>query len=240
MARNPYFQFKQFRIVQERSAMKVGVDGVLVGAWANGKGTRRILDIGSGTGLIALMMAQRNPLARVDAIEIDPDAFDECVFNIGQSPWKERVEAICCSFQDFVNDCSFKYDLIVSNPPYFSNGMKAPVLSRSKARHADSLPLDELLAGISSLLAKGAKTALILPAESLSEVKCLADQHQLFLSRLCTVKPNPVKPAFRILVEMTNIACPVVEEELMIEFEEHFDYTPAYRELTREFYLKFD
>lgn len=240
MARNPYFQFKQFRIVQERSAMKVGVDGVLVGAWADGEGAKRILDIGSGTGLIALMMAQRNPMATIDAIEIDPEAFDECVFNIGQSPWKERVGATCCSFQDFVNDCSLKYDLIVSNPPYFSNGIKAPVLSRSKARHDDCLPLGELIAGISSLLAKGAKAALILPAESLSELKRLTHQHDLFLSRICTVKPNPVKPAFRVLVEMTNVDCTLVDEELMIEFEEHFDYTPQYRQLTRDFYLKFD
>lgn len=240
MARNHYFQFKQFRIVQERSAMKVGVDGVLVGAWADPAGATRIMDIGSGTGLIALMMAQRNPSAQVDAIEIDPEAFEECVFNFGQSPWKERVGATCCSFQDFASQCSLKYDLIVSNPPFFSNGIKAPALSRSKARHDDSLPLDELLAGISSLLAKGAKSALILPAESLSEVKRLSGQHRLFLSRLCTVKPNPVKPAFRVLVELTNVECTLQQEELMIEFEEHFDYTPQYRQLTRDFYLKFD
>lgn len=240
MGRNNYFQFKQFRVVQQHSAMKVGVDGVLIGAWADISGAHRILDIGAGTGLIALMMAQRCPKAIIDAIDIDPEACTESKFNAEQSPWGERINVICSSLKEFIITTDQKYDLIVSNPPYFSNGLKAPHLSRSAARHADALPLEELMTALTQLLVKGAKTALILPSESLSEVKHLAEMNQLFLSRLCLVKPNPVKPVFRIMVEITNEQCSLKEEELMIEYDQHFDYTPEYRQLTKDFYLKFD
>lgn len=240
MGRNNYFQFKQFRVVQQHSAMKVGVDGVLIGAWAEVSGAHRILDIGAGTGLIALMMAQRCPSAIIDAIDIDPEACTECKFNAEQSPWAQRINVSCSSLKEYVKTCDQKYDLVVSNPPYFANGIKAPHLSRSTARHADSLPLDELMAGLAQLLAKGAKSALILPIESLSEVRRLTDINELFLSRLCLVKPNPAKPVFRIMVEITNEPCTLKEEELMIEYDAHFDYTPEYRLLTRDFYLKFD
>lgn len=240
MGRNNYFQFKQFRVVQQHSAMKVGMDGVLIGAWADVSGAHRILDIGAGTGLIALMMAQRCPEAIIDAIDIDLEACTESKFNAEQSKWADRINVSCSSLKEFVKTTDQKFDLIVSNPPYFSNGIKAPHLSRSAARHADSLPLGELMAGLMQLLVKGAKAALILPAESLSEVKRLAEMNQLFLSRLCLVKPNPVKPAFRIMVELTNEPCTLKEEELMIEYDTHFDYTPEYRKLTRDFYLKFD
>lgn len=240
MGRNNYFEFKQFRIVQQHSAMKVGVDGVLIGAWADVSGAHRILDIGTGTGLIALMMAQRCPSAIIDAIDIDPEACMESKFNAEQSPWAERINVSCSSLEEYLKTTVQNYDLIVSNPPYFSNGIKAPHLSRSTARHADSLPLDELMAALAQLLAKWAKAAIILPSESLSEVRRLTEKYMLFISRLCLVKPNPVKPVFRIMVEITNQPCTLKEEELMIEYEQHFDYTPEYRQLTREFYLKFD
>jgi tRNA1Val (adenine37-N6)-methyltransferase len=239
MPRNNYFQFKQFRIIQERSAMKVGVDGVLLGAWANVSGANRILDIGSGTGLIALIMAQRNLDARIDAIEIEPEAFQEALFNIEQSPWSDRIQIELCSFQEFAERTNQKYDLIVSNPPYFGNGVKVPLENRAQARHSDSLPLNILISGAVRLLNKTGKIALVLPFESLQEIQQLAVSNKLSISRLCRVKPNPKKPVFRILVELTNSECAVTENELMIEFEKHFDYTPEYREMTKEFYLKF-
>ena len=239
MPRNDYFQFKQFRIVQEHSAMKVGVDGVLLGAWANASGAKRILDVGTGTGLIALMMAQKNPLAKIDAVEIDPEAFQEAKQNVEQSKWSNRIHLECSSFQQFAERTDHKYDLIISNPPFFSNGVKAPLQNRSLARHADSLPLRDLISGAVGLLAENGKIALVLPIESLQEIQSLAVQNKLNLSGLCRVKPNPVKPDFRILVELTNSECILQEEELMIEFEKHHDYTPQYQELTKEFYLKF-
>ncbi len=239
MPRNNYFQFKQFRITQERSAMKVGMDGVLLGAWTDPSGSERILDIGTGTGLIALMMAQKNSLAQIDAIEVDPEAFKEAVQNIQQSHWSERITPELCSFQEFAEGSLQKYNLIVSNPPFFTNGVKAPVENRAQARHSDSLPLDILISGAAGLLRENGRIALVLPVESLPEITQLADSNKLFISRLCRVKPNPQKPDFRILIELTNEECTIQEENLMIEFEKHHDYTPEYKVLTKDFYLKF-
>lgn len=239
MPRNSYFQFKQFRIVQERSAMKVGMDGVLLGAWVNALGVDQILDIGTGAGLIALMLAQKNALAEIDAIEIDSDACNEAAFNVQQSDWSSRIKLFCLSFQEFAAETEKKYDLIVSNPPFFGNGVKAPDETRAQARHADALPLDVLISGAAKLLNENGQIALILPTEQLQEIKNLAEINGLFLSRLCRVKPNPVRPEFRILIELCNRPTTLQEETLMIEFERHHDYTPEYRELTKEFYLKF-
>ena len=239
MSRNNYFQFKQFRIIQERSAMKVGMDGVLLGAWADPSGATRILDVGTGTGLIALMMAQKNNRAQIDAIEVDQEAFSEAVLNCKQSSWNDRIELELCSLQEFTERTNCKYDLIVSNPPFFTNGVKAPLESRAQARHSDSLPLDVLISGAADMLFEKGRIALVLPIESLQEIGVLADSNKLFISRLCRVKPNPTKPVFRILIELTNSECVIQESELMIEFEKHHDYTPEYRELTKDFYLKF-
>lgn len=239
MPRNNYFQFKQFRIIQERSAMKVGMDGVLIGAWADAGNSNRILDIGTGTGLIALMMAQKNSTAQIDAIEIDDNALQEAKMNIENSRWRDRINLKLESFQDFTEKVTEKYDLIISNPPFFTNGHKAPLDIRALARHADSLPLDELISGAGRLLNLNGKIALVLPIDSLQELEQKAHENQLYISRLCRVKPNPQKPVFRILIELTNAKCEMQEETLMIEFEKHNDYTSEYKELTKEFYLKF-
>jgi len=239
MPRNNYFQFKQFRIIQEQSAMKVGMDGVLLGAWTDVAKAERILDIGTGTGLIALMMAQKNSLAQIDAIEVDPDAFHEAVQNIQQSHWSDRIHPELCSFQEFTERLSCKYDLIVSNPPFFTNGVKASVENRAQARHSDSLPLDVLISGAAGLLRENGRIALVLPVESLPEVTQMANLNKLYISRLCRIKPNPAKPVFRILIELANSECVIQESELMIEFEKHHDYTPQYKALTKDFYLKF-
>lgn len=239
MPRNNYFQFKQFRIVQERSAMKVGMDGVLLGAWTDVSKAERILDVGSGTGLIALMMAQKSSLAQIDAIEIDSEAVPEAVLNALQSQWSARIQIELSSFQEFAEQTDRKYDLIVSNPPFFTNGVKAPLENRAQARHSDSLPLEVLISGAAGLLTEKGRIALVLPIESLPEIRSLADLNKLFISRLCRVKPNPIKPEFRILIELTNAECTIQESELMIEFEKHHDYTPEYKALTKDFYLKF-
>lgn len=239
MPRNSYFQFKQFCIVQERSAMKVGMDGVLLGAWTDVSKAERILDIGTGTGLIALMLAQKNLSTQIDAIEVDPDAFQEACLNIQQSDWSNRINAELCSFQEFAERTSRKYDLIVSNPPFFTNGVKAPVENRAQARHSDSLPLDILISGAAGLLGENGRIALVLPGESLQEIVHLADLNKLYIARMCRIKPNPQKPVFRILIELAKLDCTIQESELMIEFEKHHDYTPEYKALTKDFYLKF-
>ncbi len=209
------------------------------GAWADTSDAQRILDIGTGTGLIALMMAQRNAKAQVEAIEIDPEAFQEAVQNVQESGWSNRIKLECCAFQDFVAHTDRKFNLIVSNPPFFVNSLKAPNESRSKARHTDSLPFSVLISGAAGLLNEHGRIALVLPIESLPEIQELAVLHRLFISRCCRVKPNPQKPEFRILIELTFDECVVQEESLMIEFEQHHDYTPEYQELTKDFYLKF-
>lgn len=239
MPRNPYFQFKQFRIVQEKSAMKVGMDGVLLGAWTDVSGAGRILDIGTGTGLVALMLAQKNQSAQIDAIEIDRDACGEAIFNAQQSQWSGRIRIFCQSFQEFAAEIKAKYDLIVSNPPFFSDGVKAPHQTRAQARHSDTLPLDILISGARKLMTSQGRMAFVLPVESLQEIENLAKTNGLTISRLCRVKPNPVKPDFRILIELSMQSTVFQEEALMIEYEKHHDYTPGYRELTRDFYLKF-
>jgi tRNA1Val (adenine37-N6)-methyltransferase len=240
MPRNNFFQFKKFRVIQERSAMKVGIDGVLLGAWVDTSGAGQILDIGTGTGLIALMMAQKSVSALIDAIEIDPNAFEEAVLNASQSPWRDRIQVACCSFQEFVERTDRKYDLVASNPPFFAkDGLKAPAQNRAQARHSDSLPLELLVSGATNLLTENGRIALILTVESLSKIKLLAISNHLHLSRLCRIKPNPSKTDFRILVELTRNECTTIEEQLMVEFEKHHDYTPEYKELTKDFYLKF-
>jgi tRNA1Val (adenine37-N6)-methyltransferase len=239
MPRNTYFQFKQFRIIQEHSAMKVGVDGVLLGAWVHAEGADRILDIGTGTGLIALMMAQKNSRAQIDALELDPDAFGEANRNFQQSGWSDRIHPELCSFQEFAERANLKYDLIVSNPPFFANGIQVPAPNRALARHAGSLPLDVLISGAANLLREKGRIALVLPAASLKEIEQTAISTNLYVSRMCRIKPNPQKPDFRILVELTNTTVSTQVETLMIEFEKHHDYTPEYKELTKDFYLKF-
>jgi len=219
--------------------MKVGMDGVLLGAWADPSDAERILDIGTGTGLIALMMAQKNNHTQIDAIEVDKEAFDEAVQNIQQSHWSERIHPELCSFQEFAERTTQKYDMIVCNPPFFTNGVKAPVENRARARHSDSLPLDVLISGAAGLLRRNGRIALVLPAESIQEITKLADLNKLHIARLCRVKPNPQKPVFRILIELANSPCTIQESELMIEFEKHHDYTPEYKALTKDFYLKF-
>jgi tRNA1Val (adenine37-N6)-methyltransferase len=240
MSRNNYFQFKKFQIIQECSAMKVGMDGVLLGAWTDALDAERILDIGTGTGLITLMLAQKNSSARIDAIEIDADAFQEAVLNVKQSPWNDRIQIELSSFQEFAEKADRKYDLIVSNPPFFAeNGLKAPTKNRAQARHSDSLPLEVLISGAANLINENGRIAVVLPVESLTEIKNFAIFNHLYLSRLCRIKPNPVKPDFRILVELTQKECVTSEEHLMIEFKKHHDYTPEYKDLTKDFYLKF-
>jgi len=172
-------------------------------------------------------------------LEIEPEAYNEALLNVQQSPWQEWIQIELCSFQVFAEKSDLKYDLIVSNPPYFTNGHKAPLENRATARHSDSLSLSALISGAIGSLNKTGKIALVLPIESLPELMKLVVLNNLFISRICHVKPNPQKPVFRILVELTKSECIFQEETLMIEFEKHHDYTPEYKELTKDFYLKF-
>ena len=236
------FQFKQFIIAQERCAMKVGTDGVLLGAWTEiSSDTRRILDVGSGTGLIALMMAQRCPEAEIDGVELDADAFEQGVENFERSLWDLNLFNYHASFQEFVQEIDDKYDLIVSNPPFFDHG-DSPNNSRKLARDMTALPLGDLISGASQLLAQDGRLALILPITQENHLKKILQKFDFTLARMTRVRGHANSPFKRILVEcqktaQKNANCSPRQDELIIEHRRHI-YTEQYKALVREFYMK--
>ena len=231
------FQFKQFTIHQQRSAMKVGTDGVLVGAWASVRANdRTILDIGTGTGLIALMLAQRNPEAEVVAVEIDSESAAQARDNVAASLWSDRVTVEECAVQDFVSDR--KFDLIVSNPPYFVDSQKCPDGSRNTARHTDTLSFSELMKAAERLLAPDGRFAVIVPAEAAMSVVAAGNLH---LVRRCDVRTKPSAQPKRVMLEFSpRFEGAALREELTIGDGTNGGYSPEYVALTRDFYLKFD
>ncbi len=234
---NNYFQFKQFTIYQDLAAMKVGTDGVLLGAWANLNNATKILDVGTGTGLIALMLAQRNSIAQIDAIEIDKHAYKQALINFTKSPWNDRVNGILSDFQTYKNPT--KYDLIVSNPPYFNNALKNDCSKKSTARHTDSLSYDELIHCAAQLLTDNGLFCVILPANERISFENMAKDNNLFLNKLLNVKPTPNKPFKRVLMEFSFINKKLIEETLIIEEFGRHQYSDAYKQLTKDFYLAF-
>ena len=232
------FRFKQFTIAQNKSAMKVGTDGVLLGAWTRCYEAVNILDIGTGTGLIALMLAQKSK-AGITALEIDEDASEQAIQNVNNSPWSNRIQVYQTAVQDFCKKTSSHFDLIVSNPPYFQQSLKNPGIKRSLARHNDSLPFGELITAVRVLLQHNGRFTVILPADSWSQFNNLAGQSGLFPTRKLLVKPNLKLPPKRVLVEYTYKDTVCETDEIAIEMYNRHDYTPEYKELTRDFYLAF-
>lgn len=214
--------------------MKVGTDGVLLGAWAGVGTAGRVLDIGTGTGLIALMAAQRNPTACIDAIEIEPVAYGQALENVSESPWADRIRLHLTSLQDF--NPPIRYDSIVCNPPFFKNSTKTPDSGRTMARHADTLPHEELIAHSARLLSEQGSFCFILPpAETLALLQT-ARQYRLYPFRITSVLPNPGKPPKRYLVHLVPYRTETTENELIIEISRH-RYSQEYKELTQDFYL---
>jgi tRNA1Val (adenine37-N6)-methyltransferase len=238
MGRNNYFQFKQFRVTQEKSAMKVGTDGVLLGAWAPVNGTEKsILDIGAGTGLISLMLAQRTD-ALITAIEIDPDAAQEAEENVKKSPWPAQIEVLNLSFQEYSVSCTRKFDLIVSNPPYFINNSKNHNARLTLARHNDFLPLHDLAEGIKRILYPDGNAAIIFPPEPASIFIKLAKLNGLHLYHTTEITPKPFMEPHRLLLAFSPIQRERLTNRIAIH-NETSDYTDEYKELTRSYYLNF-
>ncbi len=237
---NNYFCFKQFAIVQDNTPMKVGTDGVLLGAWCKCQGARRILDIGTGTGLIAIMAAQRTSSAQIDAVEMEPSACVDAIENIGNCPWQDRIELYNTTIQDFAADCANCYNLIVSNPPFFSNSLKASDAARSLARHDDSLPVADLFGCSVKLLAPGGILSVIIPVGRLDDFRHEASLHSMDIVRQLRVQPNNTLPCHRVLVEFgIGGGNQATDEGILVIEHEQGCYSPEYVQLTHDFYLKF-
>jgi tRNA1Val (adenine37-N6)-methyltransferase len=232
------FRFKQFSIRQDRCAMKVGTDGILLGAWATCKQATSVLDIGTGTGILALMIAQRSE-AIIDAIEIDKQSCEQATENIAGSRFKNRITPYCITFQDFLATRPPAYDLIICNPPFFTDSLKTPDHSRNLARHNDQLPFSIILEGAKFLLKPDGILSMILPFDDASSIISQAKSMGLFCNRKLSVRPKSNKSFHRALVEFSPSALPLEEKSLIIEMGKRHQYTDDFKELTNDFYLYF-
>lgn len=217
--------------------MKVGTDGVLLGAWADIEDDKSILDIGTGSGIIALMAAQRNAKARITAIDIDADAVAQAEKNISATPWRERIKCKCVDVRSFTGEA--KFDHIISNPPYFVENTHSPNRQRDVARSAESLPFKALVASAERLLREGGRLSVVLPVESASLFRYEAFE-RLWLSRLCSVVTIDGDTPKRTLMEFVYTDKPLMPrtEELVIQLRDG-SYSSKYRDLTKDFYLNF-
>lgn len=235
------FQFKQFTVNQDRCAMKIGTDGVLLGAWAKiDNQPFNILDIGSGTGVISLMLAQRSEAPTVDALEIDPDAHEQSVENFENSPWGDRLFCYHAEFTEFVAEMYEEeetYDVIVSNPPFYTEEVSSGDTKRDQARMTSSLPFEDLIEGTSLILSEKGIFNLIVPYKEETTVINLANQFDLYPFEITRVKGSPNADIKRSLIAFSFEKKDINFSELVIETERH-QYTDAYRNLAKDFYLK--
>jgi tRNA1Val (adenine37-N6)-methyltransferase len=234
---NDYFSFKQFTINQDKCVFKVGTDGVLLGACAEAEGKKRILDIGTGTGLIALMLAQRCE-AEIIAIEPDYDSFTQALGNVKLSKWSERIKVINCSLQEYVPD-NQRFDLIVSNPPYFINSLRNPDPLKSFARHNDGLSYSDILKGAGRLIQENGVLQLILPYAEGNIFIAEAQEYEFYCNTIIKVRPMQTHSIRRLILGFGKNKGKVNEKFLTIEKGKRHVFTEEYISLTKEFYLKF-
>jgi len=214
--------------------MKVGTDGCLLGAWADAESPEHILDIGAGTGLMTLMLAQRFENAQITAVELETNCAVQCKENIINSLWAARIETNNCAIQDFKTDKFF--DLIVCNPPFFSNAFAAPNLERHTARHDDSLSVAELFSAVKRLLSASGVFAVIIPSDRLKDFVAGAQKESLFVKQKTNVKPKPAKEPKRVLLSFCFDKSEIEENEMFIESSRGI-YSEDFRSLLADFYL---
>lgn len=233
------FTFKQFSVQQDKTAMKVGTDGVLLGAWAPvHHNPFSVLDIGAGTGIIALMLAQRTHAEQIDALEIDEDAYEQAVGNFENSPWSDRLFCFHAGLDEFIDEPEDEYDLIVSNPPFYSEDYKTDNEQRDLARFQDAMPLEDLVEAADLLLSENGIFALILPFKEEEKFIALTKESELYPLKITRVKGTSKSEIKRSLLAFSrNENLEIEINELTIEIDRHV-YTPEYIELTKDFYLK--
>ncbi|WP_252191229.1 tRNA1(Val) (adenine(37)-N6)-methyltransferase [Polaribacter sp. Q13] len=235
------FKFKEFTIHQDKTAMKVGTDGVLLGAWCSvDEYPDTILDIGSGTGVISLMIAQRSDAMTIDAVEVDENAYEQTVANFEESDWGDRLYCYNATFTEFADEIAEEeetYDLIVSNPPFYTADFETEDTARNMARFTSSLSFEELIVGVSKILSENGKFCVVIPFKEEEGFINLAKEKTLFLNRICRVQGNKTSEVKRCLLEFSFNETEIQEESLIIEIERH-QYTEDYINLTKDFYLK--
>ncbi len=215
--------------------MKVGTDAVLLGAWVSVSTAKRILDVGCGSGVIALMLAQRTQAhVHIDAIDISADDCQVATENAAHSPWANKIQVHPVALQEFT---AAPYDLIVSNPPYFSNSFKPPISKRMQARHTETLTHNDLLTHSSRLLSPAGKLSVILPQPEGQQFIMHAQHKGWYCTRMCTFKTRAGKPAERLMIELSFQKAALYPEELILYQNKH-EWSDAYLNLTRDFYLK--
>jgi tRNA1Val (adenine37-N6)-methyltransferase len=219
--------------------MKIGTDAVLLGAWVTCANETRILDIGSGSGILALMMAQRNPNTTIDAIEIEYEASMLSKENFRLSPWSSSIDAYHISAQQFCSDTQNKYSLIICNPPFFTDSLKSPGESRNLARHNDTLSVSDLLEITAELLTDEGKASFVIPADALGKWKHEASGHGLFTMRLNYIRSSPAHKVHRVLITFTRVNNPVVIEDDIYIYNADSTNSSVYKDITKDFYLYF-
>ena len=237
------FTFKQFQVNQDRCAMKIGTDGVLLGAWTPLiNNPFNVLDIGAGTGILSLMLAQRsnaapNNVGIIDAIEIDEDAYEQCVENFEASPWGDKLFCFHVGLDEFVDEPEDEYDLIISNPPFYTDDYKTDNTSRDLARFEDALPFEELIEAAALLLSDNGLFSVIIPYKEEERFVAMCKELDLFPLKITRVKGTPTSEIKRSLLAFCRMEQTPLIDELVIEIYRH-NYTSEYIELTKEFYLK--
>ena len=233
------FQFKQFSLEQDRCAMKIGTDGVLLGAWMPiDNNPFSILDIGTGTGVIALMLAQRSNAQQIDALEIDEEAYEQAVDNFETSPWSDRLFCFHAGLDEFVDEPEDEYDLIVSNPPFYTEDYKTQNEQRDLARFQDAMPFDDLIGAADLLLSENGIFAVIIPYKEEHNFLAIAKDYELYPMKITRVKGTATTEIKRSLLALSRKeTVDFLIDELIIEISRH-QYTPEYIALTRDFYLK--
>ena len=227
------FQFKQFSVQHHNSAMKVGTDGVLLGAWVGLEGVKSVLDVGTGTGLIALMVAQRKPDTKITAVELEAGAVEDAKVNFLESPWSTNIKLVHQDIKEFEEE---GFDLVVSNPPFFVNSFKSVTSERSNARHDETLSFYQLLEFV--VKSKSKKLAVIYPYDRLNDLKKIVYDFGWKISRICYVHPTLEKGCSRIMIEIGPWETSIAEENLVVDANGRHAYSKEYINLTKEFYLK--